>query len=150
MTTEQFASWLKQWLVRHPVKSPADVTRATYTQDVMSRIQALSSPSPSSERWQFWRQPQWMLAVGGAIAAAVVVIVMSQPPHPQVAQEEAGIRELAQKSSDASQDIWRDLDILNQLDDAAEINAESLDNGSDENADELLIEFESLDHASSA
>ena len=56
MTTEQFASWLKQWLARHPIKLPADVTRATYTQDVMSRIQALSNPSPSSQRW---RQPRW-------------------------------------------------------------------------------------------
>ena len=78
------------------------------------------------------------------------MIVMSQPPHPKLAQEEAGIRELAQKSSDASQEIWRDLEILNQLDDASEINAESLDNGSDENTDELLKELESLDHASSA
>ena len=187
MTTEQFASWLKQWLVRHPMKSPTDTTHASYTQEVMARLEAVSHPAPA--RWPSWR-PQWVVAFGGAVAAMFLVLTMGRHPQQQLAQEEGRIHELAQivnavgedpvevaaeveatdpdavanelitldrlvlaetpKSSDASQDIWRDLDILNQLDDASAISAESLESGSDENADDLLKELESLDHASSA
>lgn len=191
MTTEQFVLWLAQWLSRHPVKSPADTTRAVYTQEVMARVEALSRPSTASDRWQVWRHPQWMLALGGAVAAVVLLLAI-EPRQMQLAREDvtSDIPQLAEalsgagedpsdvlaeveasdpnemadeltaidrlmlaeapKSTDASQSIWQDLEMLNQLEDESGADSELMDDESDESADELLEELEWMDRASSA
>ena len=185
MTAEQFTAWLTQWLSRHPTKSPSDAAGTSYTQDVMARI-AAASQQPAPARWTAW-QPGWVLAFGGAVAAVMLVIVLShrstqlarqnesseipqlarvlldagEDPS-EVALEVADPEEVANEliamdrlmlaeappSTDFSQAIWQEMDLLNQLDDdTSDVDSESDKNGSDE---DLLHELELMDHASSA
>ena len=107
MTTERFALWLAQWLSRHPVKSPSASSGTTYTQEVMSRIEVAStSPTALRRARAWWPRPAWMLAMGGAVVAAAVLLMVSRPsPAPLARVEPAGeVHQLAQALSESGED----------------------------------------------
>ena len=181
MTSEQFASWLTQWLSRHPIKSPSDVDRAVYTQEVMTRLGEASRTSAAME----WH-PAWRLAFGGALAAFLLVLAIGHRAPQLARQEPAGeAAQLAQVLRGAGEDpsdtvaeldiddaetlaedaittdrlmlaeapeesMWQELEALNQLEqDPSDGTADTLDEGSDADTNELLDELEWMDNASS-
>lgn len=110
MTPEQFTAWLKQWLVRHPVKSPPEDGPA-YTREVMRRVESLASPSPARP-WEL--SMPWVWALGGAVATLLLVFVAGRPSM-QVAREEQPpeVAELLAVLSEAGEepsDIVADVD----------------------------------------
>lgn len=91
-----FQTWLTQWLARHPLKrADAGMEADTYTAQVMARIKQAPMvravwPSPNRLWTWLWR-PQIGFAVGGALAAIVVgLLVLVQRP---VQLAEAPVRE---------------------------------------------------------
>ncbi len=99
----EFTAWLREWLVRHPLKEPRDLDRSRYTAEVMAKVKALGEPLPSSApryRWLTWPQLGWM-----ATAAAFGVVVMVGTI------ERSHVRLAGQ--------ISRDVQVLSSVDDAA-------------------------------
>ena len=75
MTPETYRSKLANWLARHPVRTPPASGQASYTREVMARVERLSSaPSPA-------RIPRgWAIGTVAALACAAIMMVASQSP----------------------------------------------------------------------
>lgn len=74
-----FATWLRRWLLRHPLKEPPAAPRATYTAEVMRQVSALHVPSLTpAPRWLAWPR----LALVPLAAGAVVLILVGRSHLP--------------------------------------------------------------------
>lgn len=128
------ATWLRQWLTRHPLKEPADLDRAQYTAEVMERVKSLEPPltTPAPAPWRMvWLRPA-LVTVTAAAAILLVVGRTAQPPIPVVQVAE-------QLSED---DLWLEetLQWLEEFDE--ELPEDVFEDWSDE---EWLQELERLD-----
>ena len=76
MTPETYRSKLANWLARHPVQAPPASGQASYTREVMARVERLSlAPSPA----RITRG--WAIGAAAALACAgIALALVSQPP----------------------------------------------------------------------
>ena len=85
-----FATWLKEWLSRHPLKVPDDVNPKAYTHQVMARVKAFHEPArhdatAAVQRWLAW--PQLAMACGAVAAGVLVAITVGHSRNEQLARE---------------------------------------------------------------
>ena len=141
-----FATWLKTWLTRHPLKEPTTLDRADYTREVMARVKALDQSAPSPARsWFPW--PRLALAVATAAAGLALVIWTANRSTPQVAQEPSPAP-LTLAESPASDDQWiqETVQLLEQLDENDGVSQDATGGASNSNKD-WLNELEMLDES---
>jgi len=70
-----FAAWFRTWLARHPLKASRGVDTSRYTDDVMTKIRALTQPSQAPALVHVWLS--WpRLALIAATAAVGLLIVI--------------------------------------------------------------------------
>lgn len=73
----EFATWLRAWLIRHPLKESSPADRERYTAEVMARVNALPRPSTETARRDVvghpWAVPRltWTLGVAAGLALAL-------------------------------------------------------------------------------
>lgn len=87
-----FATWLRTWLTRHPLKEPigTGMDRARYTAEVMARVKALGPMAETAlvpivvRQWGLW--PRMAVALAAATAALAVVIGTRHDPSHTLAQ----------------------------------------------------------------
>ncbi len=111
MWRTDFAGWLTEWLSHHPLKTPPESPEvsSSYTREVMARVRSLTEQdqqpawNPSTSAWteiRRWLRPRFVLALGGAVAAAAVAVVLMVPRQAQIVQspepEPRGEMQLAQ------------------------------------------------------
>lgn len=139
----EFLTWLRSWLLRHPLKEPTDAERSHYTAEVMARVRALG-PQPASapirvpaRSWGWW--PRMAMAMATAAGLAFVVSTTHQSRR-QLAQQPQGVT-----VSDPSDEEWLEqtLELLEQLE--GETSPETAGDGSED--DEWLDELQWLDES---
>ena len=139
-----FATWLKTWLTRHPLKEPTTLDRADYTREVMARAKALDQPVPSPARsWFPW--PRLVLAVVTAAAGLALVIWTANRSTSQVAQAPAHTTlTLAESPAGDAQWIEETVQLLEQLDENDGVSQDATGGASNSDED-WLNELEMLD-----
>lgn len=83
MNTTDFLSWLTAWVTRHPLRNPPASAQASYAAEVMARISRSALRAPAAAWW--WR-PRLVLAMGGAVAAVLIGLVMRDTPAQRLAR----------------------------------------------------------------
>jgi len=74
MTPENWLTWFRDWLARHPLRQPPEFLGRNYTTEVLIRIKQ-SRPSPSSAfRW--FSLPRFSFALGTVMACVLGVLVL--------------------------------------------------------------------------
>jgi len=78
-------SWIRRWVLRHPLKTPAADDRQQFTADVMARIKALEQPAPQPMILHSLRslrsQWAWPRIAVVASTAALVALVAGRLEH---------------------------------------------------------------------
>ncbi len=76
-----FATWLRTWLARHPLREPRDTTPARYTDEVMAKVRVLQPPASARAPLRLWLP--WRFALVAATAAAGVLVFVGTIRHTQ-------------------------------------------------------------------
>ena len=166
-----FSRWLTTWLTRHPLKEPADLDRAAYTREVISKIRGQAHRAPAAAtRWWILTNPG--LALAAAVAVVLVVTTVQRSSGLQLAQRAlrdaallAGVDEngvdlpgdeterladdlelldtLVLAEAPPSDDAWiqQTMQLLDQLDE----DPASKDSSTDRSEEEWLDDLEMLD-----
>ena len=168
MKTIEFLDWLKDWITRHPLQTPPESLRASYTEAVMRRVRAPQALTPA---WRWGWQPQLAMSWGTALACLLAVVVVMKRAPTQLASEvehdwqlltEVGEEHdlsssnlddevqmvdrlvLAEASPSEEDETWirQTLELLNDVDEQADATPEDQDN-----PDGWLKDLEQLDEA---
>ena len=116
------ATWLRQWLSRHPLKELPDRDRAQYTAEVMERVRAIARPAPAPARRRIvWLRPA--LVTLTAAAAVVLIVGRLNESHLDVGQGVQDAQRLAEgkriplipQPADPEEEIIQSLAALDEL-----------------------------------
>ncbi|MBI2884816.1 MAG: hypothetical protein HYY15_01425, partial [Candidatus Omnitrophica bacterium] len=87
MTPEPHDDKLKQWLERHPAKTPSGTDPERYTREVMARVERMARPGPRAAGlpaprlpWQAGLPQWWGAAAALAACAAVAFALVARSP----------------------------------------------------------------------
>ncbi len=160
MNAADFLSWLKDWLIRHPLRQPDGGQRETYIKEVMARIRASESPAPGVVRWLAFPRPRVVFALGTAAVCGVALVVLLhrapaqiargiEPRQPAVATSAHGrhtrsdLWMVAESNPHADEDAWisQTLKLLDELDEEPQVSSD------DKNIEDWLKELKALDDA---
>ena len=138
----EFLTWLRNWLLRHPLKEPTDAERSDYTADVMAKVRALDlqpvrAPVLVPARsWGWW--PRLAMAMATAAGLAFALSTTHQTRR-QLAQQPQGVT-----VSELDEEwLEQTLELLEQLE--GETSPETAGDGSED--DEWLDELQWLDES---
>ena len=144
-----FSDWFARWIARHPLKSPAEHTRADYTAEVMARVKAEAPRHAAGTPVHPWSLERIWPGLAFAAAAAVALLVLrphfATSPAGQAAQttpEPVAARQivLAESQEDES---WLE-ETVQLLDELGEDATGEL-TGTTSDDEEWLQELETLD-----
>jgi len=171
MDRKRFLSWLTGWISKNPLRNPPQTSKASYTDEVMRKIQAQDAPAPLVVRWIPAPRLAWST---GMVAASLVVWFMIGTPFapgisPEGIQQELAvlieldepvdlpISELRLQIAEVDNWVFAEAEIMSQQEDEIwieeslelfnEFEEDSLGDTDDESLDDLLEELWLLDES---
>ena len=81
MNTPDWDTWLRQWMVKHPLKEPPASGTQEYTQEVMRRIRAMEAPAPM---FQWVPRPRSRPVLAWATVAVFALLIAIVVPRSSV------------------------------------------------------------------
>ena len=142
----EFATWLRNWLTRHPLKAPAGLSR--YTEEVMAKVRALQPRiAPVRSSWRWTLVPRLSLGLATVAAGLLFLMMRLTPgsaPELAVARDTSRLIRVAETSPSVEDESWLDetLQLFQKLDE--ELPSDVTENG-DLSEEEWLDELDTLD-----
>ena len=86
MKSDAWDAWLQGWLKRHPLRTPPASSEWDLRHAVMARIrpEQVRAREPVHRTLRWVLQPRGSFALGGALAALLVFVVLNRAPAPSL------------------------------------------------------------------